>query len=152
MFFRDFDQLEPGNGFTTRGRTITEADIVMFGSMTGDQHPLHLDAEWAEAHGQFGERIAHGLLVLSYTAGLVHFDPDCVVALRGVDRLVFKAPVRIGDTISVRVEIVALRRAGPQLGLVETSWVVTNQHGDTVMRLTAKLLWRRAAADASVPA
>ena len=60
---------------TTRGRTITEADLVSFSALTGDWHPQHADAAWA-AESPFGERIAHGMLVLSYAVGLLPIDPD----------------------------------------------------------------------------
>ena len=96
-----FEALEEGVRFSTRGRTITESDVVAFAAQTGDWHPQHSDAEWA-ASSQFGERIAHGMLVLSYAVGLVPFDPDRVLALRRVADAVFKRPVRLGDTISVR--------------------------------------------------
>ena len=83
-----------------RGRTVTEADVVAFAGLTGDFHPQHVDAEWA-AGSVFGERVAHGLLVLSLAAGLVEFDPNEVIALRGVRDAVFKRPVKLGDTIRV---------------------------------------------------
>jgi 3-hydroxybutyryl-CoA dehydratase len=82
------------------GRTVTEADVVAFAGLTGDFHPQHVDAEWA-AQSVFGERVAHGLLILGLAAGLVEFDPNEVIALRGVRDAVFKRPVRIGDTIHV---------------------------------------------------
>ena len=87
-----------------RARTITETDLVAFAALTGDWHPQHADSEWA-ARSRFGERIAHGMLVLSYAIGLLDFDPERVVALRGVDGLTFKRPVRIGETIRAEAEI-----------------------------------------------
>ena len=63
-----------GDSFTTKGRTITEADLVNFAALTWDTYPLHVDAEWA-SKTIFGERIAHGMLVLSYAAGLVPMQP-----------------------------------------------------------------------------
>src|SRR3954452_13432511 len=87
-----------------RGRTVTEADVAMFAGLTGDFHPQHVDAEWA-ATSPFGERIAHGLLVLSLAAGLVDFDSDEVIALRPVRDVVCKRPVKLGDTIRVAVEM-----------------------------------------------
>ena len=103
----DFDRLEAGAAITTRGRTITEADLVSFAALTGDWHPQHADAEWASG-SPFGERIAHGMLVLSMAAGLVPFDPQRVVALRRVRDVVFKRPVRFGDTITVHGQVKAL--------------------------------------------
>lgn len=87
-----------------RGRTVTESDVTAFACLTGDFHPQHTDAEWA-ASSPFGERIAHGLLVLSLAAGMVDFDPDEVIALRRVRDVVFKRPVKLGDTIHVEMEM-----------------------------------------------
>ena len=87
-----------------RSRTITEGDLVSFSALTGDWHPQHADAEWA-ASSRFGERIAHGMLVLSYAIGLLGFDPERVVALRGIDSLTFKRPVTIGQTIRADAEV-----------------------------------------------
>jgi acyl dehydratase len=70
--------------FRSPGRTITEGDLVSFSALTGDWHPQHSDVEWAMG-SQFSERVAHGMLVLSYSIGLAPLDPDRVVALRGFD-------------------------------------------------------------------
>jgi 3-hydroxybutyryl-CoA dehydratase len=133
-----FEALEPGQAFTTRGRTVTEADVVSFAALTGDWHPQHTDAEWAAA-SSFGERIAHGLFVLSLAGGLVPFDPDRVVALRRVADVVFKRPVRLGDTL--RVEGSVLDVADP--GLVTFAWKVVNQDERVVCRARVQVVWRR---------
>lgn len=143
----DYDTLSEGDRFTTRGRTVTEADVVGFGTLTGDLHPQHVDADWSES-SRFGERIAHGLLVLSYAAGLVPFDPERVVALRGVRDAVFKAPVKLGDTIHVEGEIAKKKELDPGHGLVEVRWRVLNQRGKLVMRAAVEVVWRRAGGDA----
>jgi acyl dehydratase len=128
----------------SRGRTITEADVVAFAGLTGDFHPQHVDAEWA-AGSVFGERVAHGLLVLGLAAGLVDFDPDEVIALRGVRDAVFKRPVRIGDTIRVETrpgEVaptgtmpVSLRiLCGDRLVARATLEVVTSSAGSSLRR------------------
>ena len=87
-----FSELVEGGRFTTRARTVTESDVVSFAALTGDWHPQHADAEWAAA-SPFGERIAHGMLVVSYAVGLVPFDPERVMALRRVRDAVFRRPV-----------------------------------------------------------
>jgi 3-hydroxybutyryl-CoA dehydratase len=143
-FEKDFDELAVGERFSTRGRTIGEADITTFATLTGDTHPQHTDAEWA-AGSRFGERSAHGLLVLSYAAGLVPFDPERVVALRRVGDAVFKQPVRIGDTIHVDGEVTAKTELDARHGLVETRWKVVNQRGKLVLRATVELVWKRSA-------
>jgi 3-hydroxybutyryl-CoA dehydratase len=141
-FAKDFDALSEGERFVTRGRTIGEADITGFGTLTGDTHPQHTDAEWA-AGSRFGERIAHGLLVLSYAAGLMPFDPERIVALRRVGDAVFKQPVKIGDTIHVEGEIAGKSEIDPGHGLVTTRWRVMNQRGKLVARASVDLVWRR---------
>lgn len=150
----DFDGLSEGDRFTTRGRTVTETDVVTFGTLTGDLHPQHVDADWS-AGSRFGERIAHGMLVLSYAAGLVPFDPERVVALRGVRDAVFKAPVKLGDTIHVEGEISSKKELDPGHGLVEVRWRVLNQRGKLVMRAAVEVVWKRGedmAAEAPAPA
>lgn len=139
---RDFDRLEAGERFRSRGRTITEADIVSFAALSGDSHPLHVDAEWAAA-SEFGERIAHGMLILSCSVGLVPFDPEWVLALRGFERVVFKRPVLIGDTIRVEGELEAKRELDGATGLAEFGWRIVNQHDEAVALARARVVWRR---------
>jgi 3-hydroxybutyryl-CoA dehydratase len=134
---------EVGAELTTRGRTITEADLVSFSARPGDWHPQHADAEWAGA-GRFGERVAHGMLVISYAVGLMPFDPERVVALRGLDSVSFKRPVRIGDTIRVRSTVERVRALDPEHALVALAWRVQNQDGRTVARAKVEALWRTA--------
>jgi 3-hydroxybutyryl-CoA dehydratase len=141
MFSAPFEALFEGQEFSTRGRTVTEADVVGFASLTGDWHPQHSDAQWA-AESPFGERIAHGMLVISLAAGLVPFDPARVVALRRVCDAVFKRPVRLGDTLRVRGKVVELSGATDEAGLVTFVWTVVNQDGQTVCRARVEVLWR----------
>jgi 3-hydroxybutyryl-CoA dehydratase len=142
-----FEHLEVGDRFASRGRTVTESDVHAFGAQTGDLHPQHMDADWA-AHSAFGERIAHGMLVLSYAVGLVGFDPDKVLALRRVSDAVFKRPVKLGDSIHVEGSVLELKEVSPEAGLVTLGMRILNQHGQTVCRAKVEALWRRAAAPA----
>lgn len=144
IFSRPLDDLAEGLRFTTRGRTVTEADVVGFATLTGDFHPQHVDARWA-ADSPFGERIAHGLLVLSYAAGLVPFDPDRIVALRKVRDVVFKRPVRLGDSIRVEGRIASV---APETGLVAVALDVRNQDDRTVLRAVIEVIWSRDATPA----
>jgi 3-hydroxybutyryl-CoA dehydratase len=137
-----FEALETGQEFTTRGRTVTEADVVAFAALTGDWHPQHADADWAAA-SPFGERIAHGLLVVSLAAGLVPFDPGRVMALRRVADATFKRPVRFGDTLHVEGRIAELAPVSEEAGLVTLTWSVINQDGENVCRARVEVLWRR---------
>ena len=139
-----FDRLEVGARFRSRGRTITETDLVNFAALTGDSHPAHTDAEWA-AESEFGSRIAHGALILSYCVGLVPFDPQHVLALRGFERVAFKRPVRIGDTIRVEGELESKRELDGATGLVVFNWRIVNQHDVAVALAKARVVWRRQA-------
>ena len=132
---------QAGTEKLSRGRTITESDVVSFAALTGDWHPQHADAEWA-ARGRFGERVAHGMLVLSFAVGLVDFDPERVVALRGLESATFKRPVRIGDTIRVNSRVEDVRPLDDEHLLVTFSWRITNQGEKLVARARVEALWR----------
>jgi acyl dehydratase len=125
----------------SRGRTITEADVVAFSALTGDWHPQHSDAEWA-AQSAFGERIAHGMLVASFAVGLVDFDPARVIALRRVRDVVFKRPVRLGDTIRVDGSEQERKPLDEGTALVTYVWRIVNQHDELVCRMTIEALCR----------
>lgn len=139
----DFDALPADARFVSRGRTITEADLVAFAGLTGDYHPIHTDAEWAAA-SEFGERIAHGMLLLSYCVGLAPFDPERVLALRGFERVAFKRPVRIGDTIRLQGAVAAKRELDEATGLVDFDWRLRNQRDQLVALARPRVVWRRA--------
>jgi acyl dehydratase len=138
----DFDALEVGTAFVSRGRTVTESDVASFASLTGDMHPQHTDAVWS-SESAFGERIAHGMLVLSYAIGQLSFDPEHVIALRGVRDVVFKRPVRHGDTIKVRGKVAQLDVVDDDAGLVRVRVEVVNQDERVVSRGHLDVVWRR---------
>jgi 3-hydroxybutyryl-CoA dehydratase len=144
MFARYLDDLEVGDSFTTKGRTITEADIVNFASLTWDTYPLHVDAEWA-SKTMFGERIAHGMLVLSYAAGLVPMQPGPIVAFYGMEKVRFFAPTKIGDTIRVRVELKEKEERDDNIGLATFHQAVINQRDETVCKFITKVVLKRRA-------
>jgi 3-hydroxybutyryl-CoA dehydratase len=123
---------------TSRGRTITEHDVVAFAALTGDWHPQHTDEQWA-SDSSFGERVAHGMLLLSYAVGLVDVDPARIVALRRVSDVVFKRPVRIGDTIHVEA---TLARPDDGRGLEAYEWRIVNQHERLVARAMLEVVVR----------
>jgi acyl dehydratase len=135
-------ELEPGLEFTTRGRTITEGDLTSFSALTGDWHPQHSDAEWA-ARSRFSGRVAHGMLVLSYAIGLVPFDPERVVALRGLESATFKRPVAIGDTIRVRCRVDSSRPLDDETALVSLAFRVINQNDRAVALARVEAVCRR---------
>jgi 3-hydroxybutyryl-CoA dehydratase len=105
-----FEEFEVGLELETRGRTITETDIVSFAGVSGDFNPMHTDAAYA-AGTPFGQRVAHGLLGLSIASGLSYqmgFLEGTVLAFTGLDWK-FREPILIGDTIRVQVKITKLR-------------------------------------------
>jgi 3-hydroxybutyryl-CoA dehydratase len=108
--------------------------------VTGDWHPVHTDAEYAAADPVFGERVAHGALVLSYALGLVTFWPPAMKAFYGIDRLRFTAPTRIGDTIHVETEVTTIEPRGDQAGVVTSAFTVRNQRGQDVLVAALKSL------------
>jgi 3-hydroxybutyryl-CoA dehydratase len=146
----DFDELRGGERFSTPGRTITEADLVSFAALTGDRHPLHADAEWA-GRSRFGGRIAHGMMLLSYAVGLAPFDPARVVALRKIDAVSFRRPVRIGDTVHLEGEVEQLQEVDAEIGMVTFAWRIVNQRGETAARARVGALWRRGDAPGDGP-
>lgn len=136
-----FEQLAVGARFESARRTVRDTDVIVFSALTGDWHPQHCDPEWA-ARSPFGERIAHGMLVLSLAVGLVPLDPERVLALRGVNNVVFKRPVRLDEAICVNGEIVALRPLDGRAGLVDFAWQIRNQDDALVARANVQVLWR----------
>ena len=132
MFFEDFSV---GQTFTSQGRTITETDVVVFAGWTGDTNPPHTDAESMRV-SRFGGRIAHGMLGLSVAMGLASrlgvFE-DSSIALLGVDGWRFHAPIRIGDTVHVTVEITGTRlTSAGDAGILSRRFTLTNQDGVVV--------------------
>lgn len=105
-----FEEFEEGLTIQTRGRTITEADIVNFAGLSGDYNPMHTNAEYAKST-QFGQRVAHGLLGLSIASGLAYqmgFLEGTVIAFTGMEWK-FRAPIFIGDTVHVVVRVTKRR-------------------------------------------
>lgn len=138
-----------GSARTSSGRTITEADVVLHAGQTGDFYPHHVDAVWC-ATQPFGARMAHGTLVLSVAVGLLAGEVNPVAMSYGYDRVRFVKPVFLGDTITSRAEISAVRdhRSRSDVGLVEEAVTVTNQDGVVVLAFVhVYLVERRPGAD-----
>lgn len=144
-----FEDVAVGDRFETVGRTVTEADLVNFAGVSGDFNPLHTDAV-AGAASIFGQRVAHGTLVLSLAAGLrqrLGVFEGTLLGLLEVRSWRFLAPVFIGDSVWVTMEVTELRPTSrPERGVMAQRLKVRNQDGDLVQEgeLVA-LLARRAA-------
>jgi acyl dehydratase len=130
---RWYEDIAVGEEYESPGRTITEADIVIFAGLSGDYNILHTDAEFMKS-SSFGERIAHGLLGLAIQSGLFMraATPFATVGL-GALRWKFKGPIKIGDTIRVRATVTA-KQDGPKpdRGVVTLERQVLNQRGEVV--------------------
>jgi acyl dehydratase len=129
-----FDDLQIGDCWRSRGRTITETDVVNFANLTGDYDPLHVDHEYA-SRTAYGKPVAHGLLGLSFLAGLSSNCPavhtDAFVAIRQWE---FLLPAFVGDTVYAIAQVVDLQSTGRRHGKV--TWVrqLVNQKGDVIQR------------------
>jgi acyl dehydratase len=132
-----FDEFEVGQKFTTAARTVTETDIVSFAGLSGDYNSIHIDAEFAKGT-PFGQRVAHGLLVLSIVSGLANrsgFIEGTVLAFREIKQWKFSRPVFIGDTVHAEIEVIALKSL-PRLGggALDLEFKVRNQDGEIAMK------------------
>jgi len=134
-----FEEFEIGQEIVTVGRTITESDVVGFAGISGDFNQIHTDAVYSETSA-FGQRVAHGLLVLSIANGLAvrtGFIEGTVMAFREISSWKFVKPVYFGDTIYAELKIVdlkAMRRIGG--GSVTIDVNVKNQKDEVVMKGT----------------
>lgn len=133
LYFEDY---EVGQKMVTRARTITEADIVQFGSLTGDFNPMHFDAEYMKDH-MLGQRIAHGMLTISYAVGQAYqlgFMEKTVLAFRSIE-MKFSQPVFIGDTVHVEISVDELKEAARLGGGIVTLGVrIVNQEGKAIQK------------------
>jgi oxepin-CoA hydrolase/3-oxo-5,6-dehydrosuberyl-CoA semialdehyde dehydrogenase len=131
-FRKYFEDLAIGDSLLTHRRTVSEADIVNFGGISGDYFYMHFD-EIAAKESPFGKRIAHGYFVLSAAAGLfVEPKPGPVLANYGLDTLRFVKPVGIGDTIRARLTAKRKIDKKKDQGVVAWDVEVTNQDGELV--------------------
>ena len=114
----DAEDLKPGMS-ATFSKTITEADIVLFAAVSGDNNAVHVNEEFA-ATTQFGGRIAHGILTASViSAAIANRLPGPGTIYLG-QQLRFKAPVRPGDTVHARVTVVSVDLAKARVVLSTT--------------------------------
>jgi len=140
-----FEDIEVGDDRLTMGRTITQSDIVIHAGQTGDFFPHHMDARWCSTQ-PFGQRMAHGTLVMSVAVGMTAGDVNPRAMSYGYDRVRFVRPVFIGDTITVQARITAKRdhRTKPNnYGYVEEQVTASNQAGEVVLSLSTCTLWKR---------
>jgi acyl dehydratase len=132
-----YEEWEVGAVYETRGRTITETDVVSFAGLSGDYNPIHTDAEAAKAT-PFGERIAHGMLTVAISTGLANqtglMEGTTVALLE--QNIKYKAPVRFGDTVHLRMEVIEKRETSkPDRGIVKLAAQMLNQRNEVVVEM-----------------
>jgi 3-hydroxybutyryl-CoA dehydratase len=121
-----FGDIAEGTSYTTRRRTITEADVVNWCCMTADWHPIHTDIEYAEAT-RFKQRLVPGMLVFSVCGGMwVPAENNTAIAAYGVDRLRFTNPTFIGDTVKAELVVEGKRPKDDGSGVVELGITIDN--------------------------
>src|SRR5688572_25704115 len=139
FYFEDF---EVGKKMVTRGRTITESDLVQFAGLTGDYNPMHTSSVYAEK-SFMGRRVAHGMLTLSYAIGQAYqlgILERTVLAFRELE-MKFSVPVVIGDTIHAEM-IVLEKKEARRLGggTVQLELRILNQEDKVVQKGSITLL------------
>lgn len=134
---RYFEEFQVGEKVTTQSRRVTDADIMSFAALTGDDNRIHTDAEFSRS-GPFGKRIAHGLLGLSLASGLLWQTgilDSTVIAFREVNEWKFVKPVFIDDVLHAQLESLetkALPRIGG--GSVVVGVELMNQDNEVCMK------------------
>ena len=142
---RYFEQLEVGMTFNhALGRTISEADHMLFCAITMNQQPLHINADFA-AHSEYGQRLVNGLLTMSLVVGISVADTtECtIIANLGYEKVRHPQPVFHGDTLYAETIIVAKResQSRPNAGIITMSHIGRNQHQIVVVEVTRSALF-----------
>jgi acyl dehydratase len=145
-----YEDVEVGSVFHTLRRTVTETDLVNFAGVSGDFNPLHMDAEYAK-ESLFGQRVAHGILVLGMATGLrqgIGLFDGTLMGLLELRDWRFLAPVFIGDTVRVETEVTDLRPTSkPDRGVMTQRISVLKQDDTLVQQGELVALLKRREAD-----
>lgn len=128
------------------GRTVTEADNVLFSTMTMNPQALHLDAAWSEST-EFGRRLVNSMFTLATLVGasVAQITQGTLVANLGLDEVTFPHPLHLGDTLYSETEVREVRpsRSRPTQAVVTFVHTGRNQHGDVVARAVRTALMHR---------
>lgn len=147
---RYWEDLEIGEEHTTPSRTVTEADITNFAGISGDFHELHTNEELCKTT-VFGTRIAHGLLGLTIASGLIARTEFWLQTSKNLIAPLsigckFKAPIKIGDTITLKVRVADKKETkNPERGVCTLQRELYNQRGEIVQESEVKLVLKRRA-------
>ena len=152
-----FDELEEDVVYAHRpGRTVTEADNVLFTTMTMNTQALHLDAAWSSGQ-PFGQRLVNSMFTLSTVVGqsVPQLTQGTIIAQLGLTDVSFPHPMYHGDTLYTDTVVTGKRLSSsrPGQGIVTMQHTGRNQHGDVVALATRScLMWTREAHTAAQPA
>src|SRR5262245_37164519 len=131
-----FEDVDLASEYETRAHRVTADDLVRFGELTHDQHPLHTDDAFARSMG-FPRRIAHGLFCLALLEGLkseIGLYETTSVASLGWDEVRFRKPVFVDDVLRARVTFLSKRPSRqPGRGVAVERVELLNQHGEVVL-------------------
>jgi len=129
------EDLEPGQHWTSVGRTVTETDVVNFAGLSGDFNPIHLDAV-AAGDGIFGQRVVYGVLGIAMATGFLDslgLFKGSMRAMLAIQDWRFAGPIFIGDTIHLELTIESVRPTSKgDAGVVNRRLQLVNQTGDVV--------------------
>ncbi len=129
-----FEDLQPGDMWTSQKREVTAEDVADFAELTGDHDPLHTD-QLVAAGSPFGGPIAHGLLGLSILAGLSSTSPNvATLALIGISDWEFDAPIFFGDSVHVVTRVTDVASHGRRAGRVTWLRQLVNQNDRIVQK------------------
>jgi acyl dehydratase len=144
LYFEDF---VVGEEYVTPARTVTEHDVMAFAGLTGDYNPLHTDVEHCKGT-LYGKPVAHGLLGLSITSGLISrlgLTDGTTLAFLGLTWK-FTGPIFFGDTIKVHITVAEKRETSKKdRGIIIRGVKLVNQRGEVVQEGQHTLLIRRKA-------
>ena len=144
LYFEEFDI---GDSAVTASRTITEADIVNFMGVSGVFEELHMSVEYIREHSIFGKRVSPGPLTFIVAEGLavqLGFIHHTGMALLGIDKMRWPAPVFCGDTVHVEITVREKKETSkPDRGVVTFKHVVRKQDGEVVLEMHKVRMLRR---------
>ena len=145
-----FEEFAAGQSVVSPARTITEGEVMAFAALSGDWNAIHTDAVSA-AQGPFGQRVAHGLLIMSIAVGLaarLGFIEATVLAFREIDQWKFSLPVFFNDTIRMRATVTETRPVRRLCaGLVSLQVEILNQRDEIVQQGVWRMLVKSAISD-----
>ncbi len=140
-----YDELEVGQIIRhSVGRTLTEADNVLFNALTMNTQPLHLNEDFARKTA-FGQRIVNGILTLGLVVGITvsELTEGTIIANLGYEEVKHPRPLFHGDTLYVETEVISKRESSsrPDAGVVVLRHTGRNQNGEVCITVNRSVLF-----------